>query len=50
MKKEVHDSNGKLVCVVENTSKSVEIKKKNVTTIVSFKSNGDVLVKERKEK
>lgn len=50
MKKEIHDSDGKLVCIVDDEKKSVEIKKKAIVTTISFKPNGEVFVKERKAK
>lgn len=48
MKKEVRNSNGKLVCVIDENSKTVEIKHGQVTTIIKSSIDGKFLIKEKK--
>lgn len=47
MKKEIRNSKNKLVCVVDEKEKKIEIKQRDVTTVITITKNGEFIVNEK---
>lgn len=47
MKKEIRNSKNKLVCAVDEKEKKIEIKQRDVTTVITVAKNGEFIVTEK---
>lgn len=47
MKKEIRNSKNKLVCMVDEMEKKIEIKQRDVTTVITISQNGKFIVTEK---
>ncbi len=47
MKVDVRNSKNKLVCVIDEEEKQIEIKQREVTTVITVAENGEFIITEK---